>query len=121
MFNPDFVLLYVDSPTASATFYQSILGHEPIELSATFALFKLESGLKLGLWSKHTVEPAAGTTGGGVELAFLLQGREAVQAQYEIWRKQGLAIAQEPTAMDFGYTFVALDPDAHRLRVYSLE
>jgi catechol 2,3-dioxygenase-like lactoylglutathione lyase family enzyme len=121
MFNPDFILLYVDSPAASATFYQRILGYAPIELSATFALFKLASGLKLGLWSKHTVEPATGTTGGGGELAFMLQGREAVQAQYEVWSKLGLVIAQEPTAMEFGYTFVALDPDSHRLRIYTLE
>ena len=24
-----------------------------------------------------------------------------------------------PTAMDFGFTFVALDPDGHRLRVFA--
>jgi hypothetical protein len=30
-----------------------------------------------------------------------------------------LKIAQAPTAMDFGMTFVALDPDGHRLRVFA--
>jgi len=35
------------------------------------------------------------------------------------WTKRGLAIAQEPTKMNFGFTFTALDPDGHRLRVYA--
>ncbi|WP_374468302.1 hypothetical protein [Ferrovibrio sp.] len=29
------------------------------------------------------------------------------------------AILQPPTAMDFGYTFLAADPDGHRLRVFA--
>ncbi len=33
---------------------------------------------------------------------------------------RGLTIAQAPSDMDFGRTFVALDPDGHRLRVYWL-
>jgi hypothetical protein len=28
-------------------------------------------------------------------------------------------MAQTPTEMDFGTTFVALDPDGHRLRVFA--
>jgi hypothetical protein len=35
------------------------------------------------------------------------------------WAARGLSIIQSPVAMDFGYTFVALDPDAHRLRVFA--
>jgi predicted enzyme related to lactoylglutathione lyase len=31
----------------------------------------------------------------------------------------GVAIAQKPVEMDFGYTFTALDPDGHRLRVFA--
>ena len=30
-----------------------------------------------------------------------------------------LAIAQAPATLDFGHTFVALDPDGHRLRVFA--
>jgi predicted enzyme related to lactoylglutathione lyase len=29
-------------------------------------------------------------------------------------------VAQKPTDMDFGRTFVVLDPDGHRIRVYKL-
>ena len=36
------------------------------------------------------------------------------------WAKRGLEIIQRPTEMEFGLTFVALDPDGHRLRVYAL-
>ncbi|NHQ85279.1 extradiol dioxygenase [Iodobacter sp. HSC-16F04] len=118
MFNPDFVLLYVNSPEASAVFYQKILGIAPVELSATFALFKSESGLKLGLWAKNTVEPAALACGGGAELAFALNDVAAVDDLYARWSV--LTIIQKPVQMDFGYTFVATDPDQHRLRVYAL-
>ena len=31
----------------------------------------------------------------------------------------GVKILQPPTDMDFGRTFVALDPDGHRLRVFA--
>src|SRR5471030_736205 len=59
MIDPNFVLLYVDNPATSATFYAELLGKQPIESSPTFAMFALDSGVKLGLWSRHTVEPAA--------------------------------------------------------------
>ena len=33
------------------------------------------------------------------------------------WKKLNLKIELEPQMLDFGYTFVANDPDGHRLRV----
>ena len=45
--------------------------------------------------------------------------KQTVDAHFEIWKKQGMPIAQQPTEMDFGYTFVACDPDGHRLRVFA--
>ena len=118
MTDPNFILLYVDSPTASAAFYGDLLDKSPLESAPTFAMFGLSSGVKLGLWSKHTVQPAATAAGGG-ELAFTVADNEAVGARYTDWLQRGLAIAQVPTKMDFGYTFVATDPDGHRLRVFS--
>lgn len=117
--HPNFVLLYVDSPAASAAFYGDLLGHEPIEASPTFALFALPNGLMLGLWSRHTVEPKAAAAGGGCELGFPVESREAVESLHRAWREKDLKILQQPCEMDFGYTFVALDPDGHRLRVFS--
>jgi catechol 2,3-dioxygenase-like lactoylglutathione lyase family enzyme len=119
MSQPNFVILFVDSPPASADFYASLLGRPPVESSPTFAMFALDSGLMLGLWSRHTVQPAATAAGGGGELAFTVADAKAVQAMHADWSKRGLRIAQAPTSLDFGHTFVALDPDGHRLRVFA--
>lgn len=114
---PEFslVILYVDSPARSAEFYQSLLGRPPIEQSPTFAMFPLRDGAALGLWSRHTVEPGADAAGGGGEIAFTATDVDAAHAG---WAARGLPILQPPTDLDFGRTFVALDPDGHRLRVF---
>lgn len=118
MSDPNFSILYVQSPPASAAFYADLLGKGPVEASPGFALFALQSGTMLGLWASTGVQPAA-TPPGGSELAFALDGRDAVDAMHADWRRRGLRFAQEPLDMDFGYTFVALDPDGHRLRVFA--
>lgn len=117
--HPDFLILFVDQPLRSAEFYADLLNIQPVEAAPTFALFVLPSGLKLGLWSKHTVEPEAHVSGGGGELVFTEKTPEAVDAAHAAWCARGLPILQAPVAMDFGHTFVALDPDGHRLRVYA--
>ena len=119
MSDPNFILLYVNDPTASAAFYTELLGRPPVEASPTFAMFALGSGVMLGLWSKHTVEPAAPAHFGGCELAFTVADAAAVRARHAAWTARGLPIAQAPTQLDFGHTFVALDPDGHRLRVFA--
>jgi predicted enzyme related to lactoylglutathione lyase len=81
-------------------------------------MLPLADKIMLGLWSKHTVEPAA-TPPGGHEVALTVADADAVNATFADWKKRGLQIAQAPTAMDFGHTFVALDPDGHRLRVFA--
>jgi catechol 2,3-dioxygenase-like lactoylglutathione lyase family enzyme len=117
---PNFIILYVDNPTASADFYAGLLGKPPVESSPTFAMFALPSGVMLGLWSRHTVEPApAPTVGGGSEVAFAVEGKAEVTSLYGAWTARGLRVAQKPVDMDFGHTFVALDPDGHRLRVFA--
>lgn len=119
MLNADFILLYVDSPAASARFYADLIGSAPLEESPTFAMFALPSGIMLGLWSRHTVEPAATASAGGAEIAMTVADGAAVDALHLDWQARGLAILQAPTDLDFGRTFVALDPDGHRLRVFA--
>jgi catechol 2,3-dioxygenase-like lactoylglutathione lyase family enzyme len=119
MFDPNFVLLYVDNPAKSAAFYAEILGDAPVESSPTFVLFVLGSGLKLGLWSRHGVEPRPNAEGGACELGFAVSSADQVRATHAAWAERGWPIAQRPTQLDFGFTFVALDPDGHRLRVFS--
>jgi len=119
MFDQPFILLYVASPAASADFYARLLGRDPLEASPTFAMFALGSGVKLGLWARHTVAPAALAAGGGAEIGLPVPDAETVRAVHADWAARGLEIAQAPTEMDFGTTFVALDPDGHRLRVFA--
>ncbi len=120
MTTPSMTMIYVDSPEKSAEFYRQLLGVEPVEQSPTFALFILNNGFKLGMWSKHTVEPAPAATGGGAEICFMCEQPQQVDALYQQWRDKGLTIVQSPVELDFGYTFVAANPDGHRLRVYKL-
>ena len=113
-----FVLLYVDDPTSSAAFYADLLGTPPVESSPGFAMLPLNSDVMLGLWQRRTVEPVASAPGGG-EVAFTVADAAEVERTHADWKGRGLPIAQKPTAMDFGHTFVALDPDGHRLRVFA--
>lgn len=117
--NPNFMLFFVESPAASATFYGMLFGLEPVEISPTFALFALSSGLMLGLWSKHSAEPRPGAGAGGTELGLTVEDYDDVDAAHADWKGRGIAILQPPIDMDFGRTFVALDPDGHRLRVFA--
>jgi predicted enzyme related to lactoylglutathione lyase len=116
--NFSFVLLYVENPPASAGFYADLLGRPVIESSTTFAMLPLSEGVMLGLWSRKTVEPAAAGLPGASEVAFTVENVSAVEATFADWKKRGLHILQEPVRMDFGTTFVASDPDGHRLRVF---
>lgn len=116
--NFSFVLLYVENPPASAKFYADLLGCPIIDSSPTFAMLPLSEGVMLGLWLRHTVEPAAVAPAGGSEVAFTVENAAAVMATFTDWKKRGLKIIQEPVQMDFGHTFTAADPDGHRLRVF---
>jgi len=120
MSHPNFVILYVDEPAHSVAFYRRLLGCEPVEASPNFAMFALSSGVMLGLWARHDVSPAvaAGRDARG-ELAIALQERGGVDATYAGWKADGVPMMQDPVDLDFGRTFVALDPDGHRLRVFA--
>jgi catechol 2,3-dioxygenase-like lactoylglutathione lyase family enzyme len=115
--DPNFVVLYVASAAASAAFYTDLLGRPPVESSPTFAMFALASGVMFGVWARHAVEPAATGAGGG-EIAFTVGDEKTLHALHADWAARGLPIAQPPTTLDFGRTFVALDPDGHRMRIF---
>lgn len=119
MTDPNFIILYVASPERSAAFYTELLGRPPVEAAPTFAMFALASGTMLGLWARDKVEPAATATTGSGELAIAVEGEPAVRQLFDDWTARGLPILQAPVAMDFGFTFVAADPDGHRLRVFA--
>ncbi len=115
----NFLLLYVANPPASAKFYADLLGLPVAEQSPTFAMLPLRNGVMLGLWSRATVEPKVTAAAGANEIAFAVEGDAKVSDLHADWSRRGLTIAQPPTKMDFGFTFVAVDPDGHRLRVFA--
>jgi catechol 2,3-dioxygenase-like lactoylglutathione lyase family enzyme len=115
---PDFMLLYVNDPAASARFYGDLLGSEPLESSPGFAMFALRPGMMLGLWKKDEVAPAANRPG-GFEMGLPVDSDAEVDRLAGDWAARGVTIAQPPENMEFGRTFTALDPDGHRLRVYT--
>tara|TARA_A100001391_G_scaffold99255_4_gene65907 strand:- start:11426 stop:11800 length:375 start_codon:yes stop_codon:yes gene_type:complete len=114
------LFLYVRDAAASVRFYADLMGIEPVEQSPTFALFVLPSGLALGLWGADEVEPAPATTGGGSELGFKMPDAAAIDEIHAEWSAKGAMIALPPTDLGFGRSFLALDPDGHRLRVYAM-
>ena len=114
-----FFILYVKSPPFSAEFYADLFSLPAIEASPSFALFEISPCLMLGLWARQAVEPAAGASGVEGELAFSVADNSAVDRLFADWSRRDLPIAQATTVLDFGYSFVALDPDGHRLRVFA--
>jgi predicted enzyme related to lactoylglutathione lyase len=115
---PHFILLYVDDPQASAAFYARLLDRQPLDSSPNFVMFELAPGLRLGLWARRDVAPAPRDARDTGELAMAVGSVEEVEALCADRRRKGAAILQEPVAKDFGLTFLAADPDGHRLRVF---
>lgn len=116
---PNTVVLYVDNLAISSKFYRDVLGIKPEEASPTFHTFTLSNGMGLSLKAKHAVEPPTDKNGSG-ELAFTLDNSKEVDALFAEWQKKEIYMALPPTVVTYGYTFLALDPDGHRLRVVSL-
>lgn len=119
MLDPNFIILYVNKPSISTAFYTKLLHKQPVESSGNFAMFVLKSGVKLGLWSKDDVKPEVTAASGSSELAIAVNDDEQVRTLYDEWKNQGLSLIQPPTPMHFGLNFVALDPDGHRIRVFT--
>jgi catechol 2,3-dioxygenase-like lactoylglutathione lyase family enzyme len=84
MTDPNFVILYVKDQSASTAFYADVLGRAPVDVSPTFAMFALSSGIMLDLWSRENVEPAANAAAGGAELAIAVADADAVRAVHRL-------------------------------------
>lgn len=116
-FAPTSVILYVTDVEASTTFYRQALNKEPIETFDDFAVFALTEDVTIGLQTRDQIDPAATGTPGSVELSMSYATHDDVDQLYQDWTTLDFPIALEPTTLEFGYTFVATDPDGHRLRV----
>ncbi len=115
----NFVLLHVEDHAASAALYHDLLGIPIVDQKPTITILPLRDGVMLGLWSRDMVEPESSGQTGASEIAFAVADAATVEMMHAEWQRRGLIIAQAPTLMSFGTTFVALDPDGHRLRVFA--
>jgi catechol 2,3-dioxygenase-like lactoylglutathione lyase family enzyme len=112
-------ILYVEDPLKSAEFYEKLLGAKPVDASPGFAVFNLAAPTMLGLWKRADVKPAASAPTGANELSFEVPTKIAVDSFFASAKSIGAIVLQEPTQMDFGYTFTVADPDGHRLRAFA--
>lgn len=114
---PNVMVLYVDDLAITSQFYQDLLGIKPEEASPTFHSFTLSNGMSFALKARHSVMPPIEAKSGNGELAFTLDSHQKVDELFATWQAKKIDILLPPTQVPFGYTFVALDPDGHRLRV----
>lgn len=118
MATADMTILFVQNPVKSQAFYASLFTVRLLDVHPSFALLVFENGFQLALWSRFTAEPAVMAPSGSCEVMFTVSSKEALDALYLEWGVTlGITMCQKPALMDFGYTFTALDPDGHRLRV----
>ncbi|MFT4160580.1 VOC family protein [Shinella sp.] len=117
MISPNLLILYVENPAVSGRFYEQLFGRAPVAQSPGFVAFRFENGLGLGLWSTSSPEFVSSGTGHRSEIAIVVDDDAAIDALHETWKAAGVAIEQPPFTAVFGRTFVALDPDGHRIRV----
>ncbi|WAP68829.1 VOC family protein [Jiella pelagia] len=114
-----YTLLYTDDVSRNAAKLERFFGFAPVEYTPGFALFFFGEG-RLGLWKIDAVEPRAEARPGACEFALSLDGgRVAVDAAAARAIDAQLTILQEPTEMDFGFTFLAALDDGNRIRMFS--
>jgi catechol-2,3-dioxygenase len=120
IFEPSVIVLYVEKLALSSNFYCELLGIIPEEHSPAFHEFKLSNGMSLALKANHTVEPPTDKNNGNGELAFTVSEPKKVDELFALWQAKEINIIHAPTSVPYGYTFLAQDPDANRLRVVSV-
>ena len=84
---------------------------------AHIALLLLSDAIMLGFWAKDEVTSLTSGQCGDGEIAFSVADAAEVEATLDDWEASGLTIIQSPTPMGLGTTFVATEPNGHRLRV----
>jgi len=117
MLNFNFVLLHVADPLASVSFYSELLGRPAIESGPGFAMLPLSEAVMLGLWLASDADPSGSGKPGASEISFEVADVSALTSLHTDWVEKGLPILVEPVEKPFGHTFVAADPDGHRIRV----
>ena len=117
MISPNLLILYVENPAASGRFYEQLFGRAPVAQSPGFVAFQFDNGLGLGLWATSANDFVSVGSGNRSEIAIVVSEDAEIDALHDTWKAAGVTIEQPPFTAVFGRTFVALDPDGHRIRV----
>ena len=117
MLNFNFVLLHVADPVASVSFYSDLLEKPVIQSEPGFAMLPLSEAVLLGLWQATDADPSGTGKPGASEISFDVADLSTLTGLHAEWAAKGLPILVEPVEQPFGHTFVAADPDGHRIRV----
>ena len=115
--SPNLVLFYVKSPLESSLFYEKIFSLKPVAAFPTYVAFTFANGFTFSLWSTEAKNFISSGTGHRSELAFMVSDDDEVRSLRDTWGRLGATIEQDLHQAVFGLTFVALDPDGHRIRV----
>ena len=119
MLTIDSFILYVENIELSKKFYTEIFERDAQILSPTFISFCLSKSCTLELKQLAQVSPITDTTGGGTELSIQVPDTKSLNELFVRWKNIGIKFLQPPTELIFGLTFVAVDPDKHRIRVFT--
>lgn len=114
---PNLIIFYVKDPQKSAEFYEKIFEMKPVDSYPTWVTFTFNNGLCFGLWSTKAKDFLSEGNGHRSELSFMINNEQSVRDLYNKWIALGVTIEQKIHEAVFGVTFVALDPDGHRIRV----
>jgi len=114
---PNLIIFYVENPQESAKFYEKIFEKKPVDFYLSWVTFTFDNGLYFGLWSTKAKNFVSDGNGNRSELSFMITGEQPVRDLYNKWKSLGVVIEQDLHEAVFGLTFVALDPDGHRIRV----
>lgn len=117
MLTPNLLLFYVQNPLESAQFYEQIFEITPVASFPSYVAFIFKNGFSFSLWSTEAKNFVSGGNGHRAELSFMVADEESVRNLREKWSKLNITIEQDLNEAVFGLTFVALDPDGHRIRV----
>lgn len=111
------LILYVKNPQDSALFYEKLFKLKPNLSVPTYVAFTFENGFTLSLWSTQAKDFHSQGSGLKSELSFMVPHEHRVKELRDQWVNEGVPIEQDLARAAFGLTFVALDPDGHRIRV----
>ncbi|WP_223229686.1 VOC family protein [Pseudoalteromonas piscicida] len=118
MVTVDSLVLYVSDIKLSEAFYRQLFQCEAAQLSPTFVSLKCASNVSIALKQNTALTPPSRITGGGTEISIVQPSQEAFLALYDTWKLLDIEFARAPQAEVYGTSFVVLDPDKHRIRVF---